>query len=539
MIDISHAQTRRLIRTALDLALPQAQWNALQAHVENCAECRAYWDRQEGVERQLQRMTNASWHAASPATGWKALSAQVIAQRKARDIGLRKLRNGLLVCVAVVLLIGGYINRAWLGLSQGQVPVTAAQPAAPTPTLTPTPAGPPFQGVIAFDAPAIDPAKNAPAGAKDIYLLASGPGGTDLTDLTDHASHNTDPAWSADGQWIAFISDRVSNGKPGGANDIFMMTVAGTRLTRLTHSGDMAWKGPLSWSTDRRWIAAEGTPVAAGPAENSLYILPVDGSGPPRLLSAGGSHPKFSPTQPWLAFVAPGDVGLELYVYDYQSGTEFSITGTGSWPVASLRDGSLYIGEGDSPATAYDWLDDGRTLSYVSQRTQNSAGAVAPTLDIRQAIDLPLDFSNVSFVLARRSNPLSLHLVWQASLTSRVQYITWSDSGDMLYVPQSSAGACGQTLQAWQDPQRDAPPLKVPPLCLLGQVQSTNWMVANGPGGAQNWLVVAGQAGAGDPPGLFALHIPPQDQSGRAVSVQRLANLPKGAGVLQVRPEVK
>ena len=69
--------------------------------------------------------------------------------------------------------------------------------------------------------------------------------GAGLARITRSAGRDADPAWSPDGKWIAFDSDR------GGAVSIFRMNADGSGILRLTNGAD----GSPSWSPDGTRIA--------------------------------------------------------------------------------------------------------------------------------------------------------------------------------------------------------------------------------------------------------------------------------------------
>ena len=65
-------------------------------------------------------------------------------------------------------------------------------------------------------------------GRTDICLIR--PDGTGRTNLTHHAARDEYPAWSRDGQWMAFASNRDGNW------NIYKVRSDGTELVRLTDS---------------------------------------------------------------------------------------------------------------------------------------------------------------------------------------------------------------------------------------------------------------------------------------------------------------
>src|SRR5512133_147336 len=145
MIEISHTQARRLIRLMLDRSIPDEQWNALQTHLERCAECQAYQERQRSIERSLRRGLRVRWSGqlgSDTATEVMAVRhRQSKAWHSARPVSLALL---LLLVVSGLALI-------WRNSAS-----RPAQPAAlPTQSLRRERLGPlTFRGEVVFQAAA-------------------------------------------------------------------------------------------------------------------------------------------------------------------------------------------------------------------------------------------------------------------------------------------------------------------------------------------------------------------------------------------------
>ena len=99
--------------------------------------------------------------------------------------------------------------------------------------------------------------------------------------LTDHPVYDEQyPAWSPDGKWIAFISNRSQDpDSTPDREDIYLLPASGGEIRRLdTPTGG---KSLPSFSPDGKWLA-----YLASEGENQwykntgLWVVPLDGSSP-------------------------------------------------------------------------------------------------------------------------------------------------------------------------------------------------------------------------------------------------------------------
>jgi len=171
--------------------------------------------------------------------------------------------------------------------------------------------------------------------------------GTGLRNLTNHpAFDGWRPAWSPDGQLIAFFSLRDGN------DEIYTIGADGTYVRRLTNSP--ADDANPAWSPDGSKIAF----VSNRTGDFEIWVMETDGSNPVQITAdpADDDWPSWSPDGSKIAFTSDrsGNRGIWVMNADGTSPTLLvennSTTATwspdGSW-IAFDRGGSLYIMNAD------------------------------------------------------------------------------------------------------------------------------------------------------------------------------------------------
>ncbi len=157
----------------------------------------------------------------------------------------------------------------------------------------------------------------------EIYLMNSD--GKRVRRLTEHPQADGIPAWSPDGQKIAFVSFRNE------PRDIYVMNPDGTNLINLTQSPERSDSYP-SWSPDGKQIVF---------STGDIWVMDADGENQRNLTNhiAGDGQPDWSPDGRQIAFSSDRDRAWEfegrdnrdIYVMNTDGTNPINLTNNPAW----------------------------------------------------------------------------------------------------------------------------------------------------------------------------------------------------------------
>ena len=203
------------------------------------------------------------------------------------------------------------------------------------------------------------------SGNSDIYVMDAD--GSNVRQLTTDSRKEGWPAWSPDGKTITFT--RSMDPSDNLTGDIFTIKPDGTGETNLTdnpaHDGDSAW------SPDGKRIVF----ISSRGVGFRLHVMGSDGKDVQRVLEkqTAYTYPAWSPDGNKLVFgsYAPGGRGIELFLYNFESGKNRQLTTLGAlntYPAWSSDGKTIAFQHHDpfgKPGTLYLMDADGSNLKKI------------------------------------------------------------------------------------------------------------------------------------------------------------------------------
>ncbi len=221
-------------------------------------------------------------------------------------------------------------------------------------------------------------------GAKELWVMRWD--GSEAQQLTKHRSIALAPAWSADGQWLAFTS--FMRGQP----QLFLLKPTQGYLRPLSTLPGV--NTSASFSPDGTLVAF----AAGGGGNTDIYVVPVAGGEPQRLTTSRAidTQPAWSPSGRQIAFTSTTSGSPQLYLMDAEGTNVRRLTlddrfaDEAAWApdgvriayttwvedrfqiaTLDLRTGRREVIAGPGSNESPCWSPDGTMLVFVSDRSGN------------------------------------------------------------------------------------------------------------------------------------------------------------------------
>lgn len=187
-------------------------------------------------------------------------------------------------------------------------------------------------------------------GAAEIYRMKAD--GSEQTRLTQNGRENLSPAWSPDGQQIAFISREITAATVPPTAHLVVMNWDGTQPADLTPSLELSISS-IAWSPDGRRVAFVAAPPNAEEAfpGSDIFVIDADGSHLTQVThtepgNIGCWSPAWSPDSSQIVFVCRGLMQVEARIA--------KADGSDPWGMDSL-----------GQATGVIWLPSGENIAFT------------------------------------------------------------------------------------------------------------------------------------------------------------------------------
>ena len=187
------------------------------------------------------------------------------------------------------------------------------------------------------------PSVDNPEGDYEIFTI--NPDGTGLVQLTHNSADDYYPAWSPDGESIAFTSTQTPNPDGSSSYQVYVMSADGTNQRRVTDSPGSNLEPSWSPSGTELVFVSTRHQTAENQINSEIYVVKVDGTDERRLTNNTASElmPEWSPSGEEIAYYSTlysgvSTVGSDILAINSDGTNQRKVTDTEGfdyWPAWS------------------------------------------------------------------------------------------------------------------------------------------------------------------------------------------------------------
>jgi dipeptidyl aminopeptidase/acylaminoacyl peptidase len=180
---------------------------------------------------------------------------------------------------------------------------------------------------------------------EDYEIFTINPDGTGLVQLTHNSADDLYPAWSPDGESIAFTSTQTPNPDGSGSYHVYVMSADGMNQRRVTDPPGSNLEPSWSPSGTELVFVSTRHQTAENQINSEIYVVKVDGTDERRLTNNTASElmPEWSPSGEQIAYYSTlysgvSTVGSDILVINSDGTNQRKVTDTEGfdyWPAWS------------------------------------------------------------------------------------------------------------------------------------------------------------------------------------------------------------
>ena len=164
----------------------------------------------------------------------------------------------------------------------------------------------------------------------DLFRIALGdPDGDPLAleRLTDDDAIESWPAWSPDGSKLVYVAD-LSMLEFNAPTELRILDLDTETITDLTDNGATLIEAAPDWSPDGEFIVFHASEAGGGPQDTDIYRIAAEGGDAEKIIDSDAQdiQPRYSPDGEYLVFSSNRTGNWDVFIYEFATKSMFQLT---------------------------------------------------------------------------------------------------------------------------------------------------------------------------------------------------------------------